>query len=301
MVQMIIDSKLLELNRKGIIPGPHESEAAFFKRAEYCLSLFSLLRNQHANTFPFALELSHSPELLHSALAKTRDYFDIEPDWIPVFFSNYRLAPWHGGCAWIFQISQNTPIGALLQLQKTFLHKSSYLGIYHRDELIAHELAHVGRMAFNEPKFEELFAYSTASSNFRSMFGPIIQSAKESLLFVLVLIGTLAADLSTLLTPYYDYFPLVAWFKVIPISLILFALLRLRGRHIQYTKCARNLTPLLKTDFKVQATLYRLNDKEIIEFSQMSTNEISKYIAKHRHDSLRWKIITQIYFKPFNN
>ena len=305
---MIDDIYLLELNQKGIIPGPQESETAFLERAKYCLSLQTSLRDELSKEVPFALELPASHEMLRSALAKTSDSFDMEPSWIPLFFSNYRLAPWHGGCAWIFQITDNAPLGALLQLQKTFRHNSSYLGIYHRDELIAHELAHVGRMAFNEPRFEEFLAYSTADSKFRRRFGPIVQSAKESMFFILVLLGTLAVDLSFLLTDYYNFFFTSLWIKIIPLSLILFAILRLWKRQIQYNKCILNLTPLLKNEFKpnvppmhrsAQAVIYRLTDHEIVEFSNMTANEILNYVEEHRNSSLRWRLLVKGYFLPF--
>ena len=94
-----------------------------------------------------------------------------------MIFSNERLAPWHGGCAWIFQFAEGLPTAALIQLRQVFSRQPTFLGIYHRDELLTHELVHVGRMKFEEPRFEELFAYETSTSAFRRWFGPLIQAS----------------------------------------------------------------------------------------------------------------------------
>ena len=92
--------------------------------------------------------------ILDEASFKTKELYGIQPTWTPLFFNNYQLAPWHGGCAWIFQLTENAPTAALLQLRAPFRHQPTYLNLYRRDELIAHELSHVGRMMYQEPQFE---------------------------------------------------------------------------------------------------------------------------------------------------
>ncbi len=63
---------LLELNARGIFPGPSESEEAFFER-DY-------------------------PQVPTSAQALliTARLFDAAPDWIEVKFSSKGLMPWEG-------------------------------------------------------------------------------------------------------------------------------------------------------------------------------------------------------------
>jgi hypothetical protein len=140
---MISDEQLLHYNALGIIPGPEEAEETFIARALYCLNLKNLLEKEGGKILPFAVNKTKFPykqlrgEESANLLAQ---FFDIDPQWVPIFMSNYHLAPWHGGCAWIFQLQGNTPKSAFLQLRE----ESSIFS--DRQELIAHELAHVGRM-----------------------------------------------------------------------------------------------------------------------------------------------------------
>src|ERR1700722_15718294 len=156
---MISDAHLLELNSQGLIPGPDETEETFLSRAEYCLNLREKM-SEKLQESPLSVfdKPSSVEEYLAPALQLTERLYQFAPAWIPLFFSNYKLAPWHGGCAWIFQTEEGTETAAFLQLRKAFAQKKSYLKIYARDELIAHELCHVGRMCFEEPRFEEILA-----------------------------------------------------------------------------------------------------------------------------------------------
>lgn len=154
---------LFDLNRRGLIQAPQESEADFFGRCR--AEIFS----------------KHS-----SPLAK--QLFDIDPDWIEITYENKGLRFWEGGCTWI-NGDQVT-----LQLQKVFLNRETYLG-YEREEIIAHEYVHVVRGGFNEPIFEEILAYQTSSSPFRRFFGPLFRSSRESLFFMLMLTLFLGATL----------------------------------------------------------------------------------------------------------
>ena len=150
--------KLVELGRKGLIPGPDESDEAFFKRC--------------AEATPIS---DGTPPSV----------FGVSPDWIEVEYSNKGLRFWEGGCTWIE--GENVT----LQLRKIFEKKQRYLGLYSRDELTGHEVVHVVRSAFEEPIFEEILAYQTAPSPFRRFFGPIIRSPRESLFFLVALSGVI--------------------------------------------------------------------------------------------------------------
>lgn len=166
--------------------------------ASICVpSLSSKLGEQ----IPFQPEEGTNLSFFADAKKETKERFGITPDWVPIFFSNYQLYPWHGGSAWIFQLNDETPPSALLQLRKKLYTSPTLLGLYHRDELIAHELSHVGRMAFEEPAFEEVLAYTTARTSFRRYFGPIFQSAVESFLFMIVCVAILLLDTYLLFFP----------------------------------------------------------------------------------------------------
>lgn len=291
----ITDTRLLQLNQLGIIPGPNEGPDEFIKRAEYCLTIKQQLSTTLRPHVPFDSESENDPQILEKGCCKSSDYYDIAPVWVPVFFSNYKLAPWQGGCAWIFQMNEDSPTGVLFQLRENFKVGKSYLGLYNRDELISHELSHVGRMVFEEPKFEELLAYQMSDSKFRRWFGPIVQSSTESMFFVMVIFLIFIADISLVATGYTAAYKTALWIKLIPLVLIGYALLRLWFRHRTYSKCINNLNKLTKDIFKANSIAYRLLDKEIIAFAKMTPNNILEYAKENFNRSLRWQLISKAY------
>ncbi|NGX41840.1 MAG: hypothetical protein K940chlam7_00114 [Chlamydiae bacterium] len=290
--------KLLDWNQAGLVPGPEESEEDYRKRAEYCLQLKTKLEDELA---PFGSEAPANNNTLKGAFQKTEQLFDIVPEWIPLYFSNYRLTPWHGGCVWIFQIAKDTPTAAFLQLRNAFSTSSSYFNMYDRDELAAHELAHVGRMTFQEPKFEEVLAYRTSPSQFRRWFGPIVKSSWESLLFVLTLFMVFLIDLSYVYTGEYSTYRSAMWFKALPLGLLALALGRLWWRQWQFSRCFQKLRGLLPDEKTANAVIYRLTDQEIIAFSKMVPVAIQQFVDDHKEESLRWNLIANAYFSSKGN
>src|ERR1700722_17221987 len=96
----LTETEFKQYNQLGLIPGPSESEEAFVKRIRYCLNLQEHLTFQLSEKTPFFEQIPSSPQLLEEAFQITGSLYDIRPKWIPLFFSNYKLAFWHGGCAW---------------------------------------------------------------------------------------------------------------------------------------------------------------------------------------------------------
>jgi hypothetical protein len=156
---MNFKEKLIELNKRGLIHAPDESDDSFFLRCR---------------------RASHSSSSPASPLAKKM--FDIEPDWVWMIYDNKGLRFWEGACTWTKR-DQFT-----LQLNKAFQQNNSYLG-YSRDEVIAHELVHAVR-----GNFEEILAYQASSSTFRRFCAPIFRTARESLFFMVSLAGLLASS-----------------------------------------------------------------------------------------------------------
>lgn len=287
-----MDEKILYWNERGLIPGPDETEEQYRQRVEYCLKL----DQEISNNLPFRETDKGAQSVLEESFARTKKEYDIAPDWIPLFFSDYQLTLWHGGCAWIFQVDIHSPTAALLQLRKAFQTSQKYLKIYDRTELISHELAHVGRMAFNEPKFEEFHAYKSSASRFRRWFGPIVQSSKESVYFVLMLILIFILDVSFIALENHNLYTFSMWIKIIPIAFILWGLTRLTLRHSQYDRCLAALKQFIKDETKAKAVIYRLTDKEITSLGKMTKDQISKYINNQQAISFRWKVLSQSYF-----
>ena len=264
-----------EYNHLGIIPGPGETEEQYSARALYCLTLKETFQTRVGPEFPQENLEPISPK----ALDQVEHLYAIRPNWIPFFFSNYRLPFWQGGCAWIFQQSEDSPVSAFFQLRQAFRDSPTYLKIYHRDELIAHELSHVGRMAFEEPRYEELLAYRTALSPFRKYWGPLFTTPAQSGIFALLLLLIVMADLLTLLFQP-EIYPAVQWIKVFPLLWLGWLTYDLIDRQNRFKKCLKKLP---------EQILYRLTDREIDRFAGLDSAEIEAYAAQQT--CLRWRAI----------
>jgi hypothetical protein len=282
-----------EWNAQGFIPGPNEDEVGFEKRIDFCQNIREHLLHQTEEKLPFDTSDPTSQTILEEALPKANDLYGIAPKWVPLIFSNHQLSPWHGGCAWIFQLNAEAPTSTLLQLRSRFRRFSTYLGLYDRNELIVHELAHVGRMAYQEPKFEEMLAYQSSLASWRRWLGPIVQSSKESFAFVLILGLAILAD-AAFLSAGAGLATAAFWIKLVPIILLLMAIGRLIYRHYCFDRCLEKLKVLLNPR-AAQHLLYRLQDCEIKLFAQLSPMDISEWIEKASHQHFRWRFLKTIY------
>jgi len=252
---MSFKEKLLELNRRGLIHAPDEPDDHFFRRC-------------HKASFS-----SSSPS---SSLAK--ELFDINPDWVWMIYDNKGLRFWEGGCTWIKQ-GHTT-----LQLKKIFQKKASYLG-YSREEIIAHELVHVVRSAFEEPIFEEILAYQSSPSSFRRFCAPLFRNTKESIFFILALSVFFAST-------FFDILQTIALTGFC--CLIIGGLLRLLWTQRTFERSKKKLSKLVGKE-KVLAVMLRLTDREIIRFSKMRENEITAYAKKMAKIQIRWQQIFESY------
>lgn len=292
---MNITKEILQYNKLGIIPGPVETLDKYLERAKYCLALKQNFEGKMAEETPFTLQNQASEAVIKEAFPLTQKLYDIKPDWIPVFFSNYKLSFWHGGCAWIFQESDQAPTSAFFQLRTAFKNKNTYLGLYKRTELLSHEFSHVGRMMFDEVQFEEILAFRSDASWFRRYLGPIMQSSWESALFVLILFILLLLDLSMANILSASLYTQMMWLKLVPFGMILYALGRLVLRQNRFKKCLKKLITICNNESKANAVIYRLTDREITLFSQWSVDKIRKYADDNKFGSLRWVLISQLY------
>jgi len=242
------DQELLDFNARGFIPGPKESEEDFLYRLERAKALFSEKEPLPKAHWDWA-EL-HLKEL-----------FDFQPNSLPAYYSNEKLAPWQGAACWIGE--DNVP---LLQLRTGFK-KGSYLKLYSRGEILAHESAHAARAAFNEPHFEEFFAYATAERRWRRVLGPILQNTWEPWL----LLGSLTSGL------------IWDWGWLLSTGLIAIGFTRLIRRHLRLSKAFHQLMGKVKNIKKARAILFRLTDREIEQLSQ------GKWIEGDQ--TLRWRLL----------
>lgn len=283
-------------NDQGFIPGPEEGEKSFQERIAFCENLEQNLQQNASTKLPFEKNNDQSQEILEEALPFTQKLYGIQPRWVPLFFNNHQLAPWHGGCAWIFQLNEQTPTASFLQLRARFLTSKSFLGIYQSRELVAHELAHVGRMLYQEPQFEEFFAYQSSSSKLTRWLGPIVQTSRESFFFILLLGLVVLTDVALISVG--AHMPLLSWgLKLLVGGLIVYALARLIYRHHVLNLCLKKLKILLPSH-QAKHFLYRLRDKEIKQFSRSAPSKIHQYIEQGAENSFRWRFLKALY--PFS-
>jgi hypothetical protein len=297
MIESSDNNNLLTYNQIGLIPGPGEEKEDFLKRVDYSLNLKNHLPEEikvQLSKKSFSQD-DEALKVINESSEKLKSLYDCSPQWVPLFFSNYKLPFWQGGCAWIFQMTEQSPTSALIQLREVFNRSPKYLAIYDRNELLTHELSHVGRMMFQEPKFEEVMAYRTSNSSFRRWFGPIIQSSAESALFLLFLFMLVVFDVFLIALNRPEAFTLALWLKTIPIALIIAALTRLWRRQRTYRLCVQNLENCVGPD-KAEAVAYRLKDQEILLFSKLSPEKIKDFAKAKMKEELRWDVIYRAYF-----
>jgi hypothetical protein len=285
----ISDAQLAEWNRRGLIPGPEESEDQYYERVQHCLNV------RHELQLDPAMVEKHAEEALAEPLERAGDCFDIAPDWIPFVYGNKHLMPWHGGCAWIFQMAEGGPLAAFIQLRSAFLASRYYLGFYDRNELVAHELAHACRMAFQEPAFEEVLAYSCSSRSYTRILGPIVESSIESAVFMLALAIVIAVEMVTLFYGLEGDGSLLLGLLALPLAMAAYGGFRLWRKLSAFNSCKDNLTKTLNDPQKVRGLMFRLTDAEIRAFASMSKAEILNYADEHREQSMRWRVIHLAY------
>lgn len=246
------DRELVALNKIGFIPGPDESEEAFFSRV-----LRTKKKFEEGQWIPPA-HWDHPKENL-------AQLFDVKPLYICAFYSNQNLTPWQGAASWIEGRELHS-----VQLRKNFS-KGSFLKFYSRSEILAHEAVHAARSGFNEERYEEFFAYMTSEKKWRKILGPILQRPWEAWPFLIaVTLGTI--------------WPIGFWAATFWASL---GFLRLIRGHRTLAKASAQILKETGDPFKTRSILFRLTDEEIHRFANGET--IARY-AEGRHD-LRWKII----------
>ncbi len=250
---MIKDFELLAFNKQGFIPGPQESTVEFLERIAEMQSC-----RDSGETVP--------PSHLHWVRERVEGLYGFEPSSIAVTYSNHQLAPWQGAACWIDESGISR-----LQLREGF-RKGRYLGLYGRDEVIAHEAIHAARAAFNEPRFEEVFAYSSSLKKWRSIVGPLLQRPFEAWVVIGCVLGSLA----------WEPLGAIAWI------LMGLGFMRLVRTRLCLRRAAKCLMQRLGDAKKVRSVLFRMTDAEIEKLSQGYEIE--------GDDTLRWRLLRLAYF-----
>jgi hypothetical protein len=289
---MFSKDKLLELNSQGFIPGPKESEKDFFDRIQLYKDFYVNPENHIVNPV-FSLKDRMPKPYLSWTKSTLINLYGFVPQFLSVFFDNKGLNPLQGAVTWECKTKNNNIIIPVLQLKKG-LKKGSYLGIYKIDEILAHEAVHAARIAFQEPKFEEVFAYLVSDSIFRKVLGPIIKTPKELIFFFLSFSGYIVTNfLVNFFQKATFFFHFFAFSTFLLISYGLFRLVKVRKI---FNKTLKKLISIFSSKSLALSTMLRLTDSEIILFSKMNKKEILSYAKQMEDKQLRWKVIFLAYF-----
>ncbi len=246
------DNDLFKLDKEGFIPGPGEEEGPFLARVA------KVKENFESGSW---IPASHW-DWVRQYLG---EMFHVKPLYICAFYSNRSLTPWQGAASWI---EGRTLVSIQL---RTGLKKGSYLGMYSREEILAHEAVHAARSGFDESRFEEFFAYMTSQKKWRRVLGPILHRPWEAWPFLLSLIGGIFFE------PF--YLGTAVWAGI--------GFVRLIKQHRILKKAADRLLQIVKDPGITRAILFRLTDEEIERFSD--GEDVQKYANVQQ--SLRWRIL----------
>lgn len=246
---------LLQYNKAGVIPGSFESEKDFLNRVDH------LKKKITETDFP--------PSHWDWVRAYLKELFDIEPCYFSAFYSNRSLAPWQGAAAWFEE-------GKIATIQlKEALRKGTFLKIYRREEILAHEAIHMARGELQGERFEEFFAYMTSEKKWRRVLGPIVQRPWE--VWPLFIFSLLSA-----------FSPLFLFLSALWVGGGFFRLVK---NHRTLNRAASKIFAHLLDVQKTRAVLVRLNDEEIVKFSK--GENILLYAKKQT--CLRWRAIRLAY------
>jgi hypothetical protein len=246
------DQDLLALDKIGFIPGPGETESQFLARVAKAKKDFA--------------EGKWIPE---SHWDWVREFLDqlyyVKPLYMRAFYSNKNLAPWQGAAAWV-----EGRVLFSIQLREG-LRKGSYLGLYQREEILAHEAVHAARSGFNEPIFEEFFAYMTSEKKWRRVLGPIVQRPWEIWpLLIFMGLGIVWQG---------AYLAATIWVGL--------GFFRLIQKHRCLRKAAKNILEKTQDQKNGRAILFRLTDDEIKKFAKGQDIEL----FAEQQTCLRWRIL----------
>ncbi len=272
---------LQALNHKGWIPGPEEEKTAYLSRIEALNHFFSY---PPSDVDHFLTDRDWRP-----AQKKTEELYDFSSDWIVAHYSNRNLTFFQAAATWISE-KQNIRI-PLIQLRKKF-ETGNFLRLYKREEVLSHEAVHAARMQFDEPLFEEIFAYKTSPYFWRRFFGPLFQSPWEATLFIALLFIPIAIEVALFF--YIDLGPFF-WAAFLPFLFAGALVIRLLFFHFTLRIALHNLKSFLKDPKKNWAVAFRLKDREIFQFAYRKKKRLPLLIKNQA--SFRWKLLIENYFK----
>ena len=272
---------LEEYNHRGWIPGPEETKETYLKRIE-ALDHFYSHPPHDIDHFLTSRDWKRANEkLIH--------LYDFAPDWIVAYYSNKKLSFFQGAATWISE--KNHLRIPLVQLKKKF-EEGGLFKLYRREEVLAHEAIHAARMQFDEPRFEEMFAYKTSPHFFRRFFGPLFEKPWEANLFIILAFLPIIAEAFRLF--WFDH-PSFDYVLAPTLTFLSYLLARLLVLRFTLALALKRLKGMLKNPMKKWAVALRLKDREIFRFAYEKKDKLDAFLKQEK--TLRLQLLKDTYFK----
>lgn len=282
-------SALVELDARGLLLGGNETPEAYAKRLRelrehYGVMEASLGEGGRYEIQGIAVE-AHAripAELFGRARSATRDMYAFDADWVPGFFVDPAFGWFFGGCAFHFFPDFFT----LFIIRRSFAARERWL-IYNRDELLAHEMCHVARVALDSVVFEEMFAYQTATTGFRRSMGSVFRSPFDSYMLLGVTAILLVAQVLRLFV-----FPslwIVPFWGLVWVAAGFLSWRQWRCRSA-FKRAVTNLAD--RAGPAALAACFRCTDEEIARLAELTDpGELSEWLDYRCRTSTRWRVI----------
>lgn len=278
---------LVALDSMGFIMGKEETPSDFVKRLR--------VLNDNINGMEETLAASGKYEkddavvysrdripkpVFAEAAAKDREIFGFSIDWVPGFFIDPFFL--FGGCAYYYF----PDFFAMFIIRRSFRKNKKWF-IYKREELLAHELCHIARIALGSELFEETFAYQTSDSSFRKLLGGIFLRPLDSYLFLGATFALLGAQIAR--TYFFPSLP-ICWFWLLPILVVSWLGIRyMRLMHV-LAKARKNMAVIWGK--AAELALFRSSDDEIWLWSKFQNDADARTWLEKQ--SIRWKVIDAV-------
>lgn len=286
---------LARFDAAGILLGPGETGAQLADRVRHLAAHIAALRQELSRDgkadfqfTQFAAADEIPPPVFAAARARTEDLYGFSIDWVPGFYTQYRMGLLFAGCAYY----SYDDYFALFILRRSFQHRERWL-IYSRTELMAHELCHIAHLGLNSRHYEEILAYQTATSPFRRWVGGVLRTPRETTILmttVLALLGAQILNLTFRAPERWHDFPMPQAFTLAALVIAgivvqyLVALRRLRRAQAALARVAPRAT--------ARAILFRCTDADIAALAALPRQPaaVAAWLAQRHAAELRWRV-----------
>ncbi|NDE83045.1 MAG: hypothetical protein EB051_05485 [Chlamydiia bacterium] len=207
---------------------------------------------------------------------------------IPVIFEKKGLSFWEGGVLWIDNISGLAI--PLIQIRENFL-KGSYL-FYNIEEVVAHEILHASRIAYDEPQYEEILAYHTSPQSLRKYIGPLFPTVRDTYIFIGLFTLGLVLELIALLLGTLNQIP----FFCLPVFWILLLGTRLYVKQKRFITALSHLEKVLPRPLEALSVIAKLKDKEIDALAGIACCQVVDFLEKQSDSELRMRMLKAVHF-----